>query len=324
MADSSRLRSSLGPGGEFDLIRQLAERLGSAAHDLGDDCAYLSCDDRLLAISTDSSAEGTHFRREWLSLSEIGYRAAAAAVSDLAAAGARTPSILAAVSAPDRADVVGVMDGIGEYMRRIGGQVIGGDVIRAGELSITVTAIGTTTRKVGRSGARPGDGIWVTGALGLPRAALLSWQRGEAPMPGARRRFAMPESRLEAGEWLVRQGATAMLDVSDGLASDAQHLAAASACALVIDLGRLPIDSEVGAAAVQAGVAPAIFAAYGGEDYELLVTLPPDFAEAEAFAAANGIGLTRIGTCEAEGSQPRGTMLSLHGVRVPIKAFNHY
>ena len=317
--------TELGPGKEFDTIRRIAAALGAAATELGDDCAFLSVGGEQLALSTDSCVERVHFRREWLTLQEVGWRATAAALSDLAAVGAGAPRVLAALTVPDRSEAEPLMTGVGAAAVSVGGVVIGGNVTHGRELSLTITVVGTVKQPVRRSGARPGDGLWVTGLLGLPRAALQTWLHGGIPAEPARRKFSHPEPRIAAGQWLAAQGASAMLDLSDGLAGDAGHIAAASRCRLEIDLGHLPIAPEVRAAAAASGQAAEPFAAAGGEDYELLVTLPAAFNSAEECLRKTGVPLTRIGSCLASGpAAPPGVILLTHGQPVELRGFDHF
>src|SRR5690606_8898779 len=133
---------------------------------------------------------------------------------------------------------------------------------------------------VRRTGARPGDGLWVSGALGGARAALAAWEDGRQPDARAREAFARPAPRLALGAWLAAAGAHAMLDLSDGLAGDARHLAAASGVRIAVELERVPLHHAVHAEAERARKAPARFAAEGGEDYELLAALPATFGSA--------------------------------------------
>lgn len=316
---------ALGPGAEFDLIRAIARALGPAAAPLGDDCALIPDGETTLALSTDVAVENVHFRRDWLEPDEIGWRSAAGALSDLAAEGAEAIGVLAAVVVPRSVaehDLVGLMRGVGEAVTAVGGRVLGGDLSSGHQWSVTITAVGRAARPVTRSGARPGDGLWVTGALGGARAALEAWLRGDRPAAEARAAFARPAPRLAAGTWLAAHGATAMLDLSDGLAGDAQHLAAASGVHLAVELDRLPVAPDVGAEAARLKVAPAAFAAQGGEDYELLVALPSKFAAADARAlgAATGLALTRVGTVEAG----TGVRLVLGGEDVTLAGFDHF
>jgi thiamine-monophosphate kinase len=183
---------------------------------------------------------------------------------------------------------------------------------------VTVTAVGRAARPVSRAGARPGESVWVTGALGGARAALEAWRRGETPGEDARRAFARPEPRIAAGRWLASHGARAMLDLSDGLAADAGHLAAASGVRIRLSLETVPVAPAAIAEARRLDIPVQVFAAEGGEDYELLVALPSDFGDAEVreFERACGLALTRVGAVQ-RGSGVRaellGRALELHG-----------
>jgi len=292
----------LGDGREFDRIRAIAAELGARAEGLGDDCAVVAWPGGVLVLSTDVSVEEVHFRREWLSLEEIGWRAAAAALSDLAAEGAAMVGLLAAVTVPRDAsdgEVASLMRGVGAAAAFAGGPVLGGDLSGGECWSVAVTVVGRAERPVTRAGARPGDGLWVTGALGGARAALEAFRASGEPAPAARLRFAHPEPRIAAGRWLAAAGAHAMLDLSDGLGRDLGHLAAASGTALEVTLDALPVHPD----------ADVEWAAAGGEDYELLAALPPDFDEAAArrCLAETGVPLTRIGRV-AEGAGVRCTL----------------
>jgi thiamine-monophosphate kinase len=316
---------ALGPGPEFDRIRHIIAALGPAASDIGDDCAIIEDRAGSLVVSTDLAIEGVHFRREWLTLDEIGWRAAAAALSDLAAEGAESVGLLASVGLPRGApesELMAVMTGIGAAVREAGGVVLGGDLSTSEQLAINITVIGRAARPVTRSGAKPGDGIWVTGHLGGARAALEAWQRGGTPAPESRAAFAHPVPRIKAGQALAKAGAHAMLDLSDGLGGDAPHLSAASRVRLEIDLDLLVVAPVVVSAAVLAGLPPAHFAALGGEDYELLVAMSAGFAAAEATDLAReiGVALTRIGSVE-KGS---GVRFVLGGREVALKGYDHF
>lgn len=318
-------RSALGGGAEFDRIRAILAALGPKAGAVGDDCVILPDGPGALALSTDLSVEGVHFRTDWLSWYEIGWRASAGALSDLAAAGARAVGVLVSLGAPGAAPAdasVELMRGVGDATASVGGVVLGGDLTRAAEWLVNVTVVGRAERPVRRSGARPGDGIWVSGQLGGSRAALRSWLRGDRPPEAAREAFATPKPRLGLGAALAAAGATAMLDLSDGLGGDAAHLAAASACGLEIDLGLLPLASDVAAAAAVEGVPPAIFAGWGGEDYELLAAMPAGFGPAEAarLTQATGVPLTRIGGVV----RGAGVRCRLGGAEVTLTGYDHF
>jgi len=315
----------LGPGPEFDRIRSIEKALGPRAGELGDDCALVLVGDEFIALSIDLSVEGVHFRREWLSLEEIGWKAAAGALSDLAAEAARPEGLLASVGVPkagDPGEVANSMRGVGEAAASVGGRVLGGDLSSAPVLTIDIAVVGRTARPVRRQGAQVGDGIWVTGELGGARAALASWSAGETPITTARRSFAHPVPRIGAGLWLAERGAHALIDLSDGLAGDAGHLAAASRVMIELALDRVPLHGAVPAAALKTSQLPAVFAALGGEGYELLVAMPRQFTSADAGALERemGIPLTLIGRVSA-GS---GAVCRLQGREVALTGFDHF
>jgi thiamine-monophosphate kinase len=314
---------ALGPGPEFDRIRGIVGLLGEQGAGLGDDCGVFRQGDEFIALSTDVSVEGVHFRREWISLEEAGWRATAAALSDLAADGAEPVGLLCAVTAPARSpppELLELMAGVRAAAAGAGSLVLGGDLASGAAWSVAVTVVGRTNAPVTRAGAEAGDRLWVTGTLGGARAALEAWRQGRTPLPGARVRFARPEPRIAAGRWLARHGARAMIDLSDGLAGDARHLAAASELSLVIDLDSLPVAPEAEQEARRLGLTPQQFAAEGGEDYELLVALPPSFAAANDFARECGIPLTCIG----ETSEGSGVRFDLSGHSIELTGFNHF
>ena len=317
--------SALGGGAEFDRIRRIVARLGLSAGPIGDDCAVIPEGSGRLVASSDLSVEGVHFRTEWLSLKEIGWRAAAAALSDLAAEGASAVGVLVSLGVPwgaTEGDPAEIMAGVGEAVASVGGVVLGGDLSGAGQWLVDVMVLGRAERPVTRAGARPGDTLWLTGRLGGARVALGAWAQGSAPPAGARAAFAHPEPRLAAGQALAAAGATAMIDVSDGLGGDARHLAAASACALEVDLDLVPVHPDVIETARREGIHSARFAALGGEDYELLVTMPHGFGPdgAARISRAGGVPLTRIGAV-APGS---GARFRLSGAEIDLIGFDHF
>jgi thiamine-monophosphate kinase len=294
---------SLAAGNEFDLLRSIFARLGPAAGVLGDDCALIDVGGTTVALSIDASLEGVHFRTDWLSFEEIGWRATAAALSDLAAVGATATGVLITLGLPDRDRAVGnaveIMAGVGSAVAAAGAKVLGGDLTRSDHYLVDVAVVGTVERAVTRGGARPGDELWVTGVLGAPGAALRALEAGQRLAPGLRHRFAKPEPRLVAGRRLGALGATAMIDISDGLAADARQLAAASALTLEIALERIPCWPGVSA----------IDALASGEEYELLVALPPTFSGSDAsrFTAEAGVAIARIGRCATGSPELRVT-----------------
>src|SRR5690349_5447142 len=259
--------TELGPGREFDIVREMQRRWGTLARGLGDDAAILDVPaGHRLVVSTDASVEDVHFRRGWLSPEEIGWRATAAALSDLAAMAATPLGFVVAVTLPDewRDALPGLVDGIGHAARDAATAIIGGDLTRGRDLALTITVLGHAASPLARGGARPGDALWVTGRLGGPLAALRAFERGDAPLPAHRARFARPRPRLAEARWLAAHGARAAIDVSDGLLAEAAHLAAAGGVRLRVDLDRLPCVE---------GTSPSD-AARSGEEYELLLAAP--------------------------------------------------
>lgn len=241
----------------------------------------------MLAISTDASVENVHFRREWLTLDEIGYRAVTGALSDLAAMGANGVGILVALSTPDepRENLDELSDGIARASSAAGVRIYGGDTTRGPVLSLTVTVFGNVRDTLRRDAARAGHHVYVTGALGGPAAAVRAFREGGEMLPEWRHRFAHPHARLREARWAAGRGARAAVDISDGLLADAAHVAAASNVRITIDLDRLPLVR---------GVEP-VFAARSGEEYEVLLTsaIPID---CEAFRSRFDTRLTEVGT----------------------------
>ena len=277
---------ALGPGQEFDAIRELLTRWGSRATGIGDDAAVVQLPrgDALVA-SVDSAVEGRHFRRGWLSAREIGYRATAAALSDLAAMAARPTGTLVALSVPDswRAELFEIADGIAEAVDATHAKILGGNLTGGNELSITTTVLGSAYAPLTRGGARVGDAVYVTGRLGGSGAELEALLNGAAPT-AHRARFVHPVARIHEALWLADRGASSAIDISDGLVADARHLASASNVCLSLDAETIPCSDGVSVER----------ALESGEEYELLVTAPRAFDVAE-FASRFGIPLTRVG-----------------------------
>ncbi len=297
------------PASEFDLIAAINERLPTEGERVripsGDDAAVVEADGAN-AVSVDAVVDGVHFRLEDFGPQAVGRKALAAGLSDLAAMGALPGEAYVVVGAPgDLPDdvLLGIADGLAEVAQRQGVTVAGGDLVSSPVLMVSVTAVGYEpegSRLVTRAGARAGDSIAVTGRLGGASGALaLMDGRGEIIPPELREAMLMrqidPVPRLREGLALAAEGATAMIDVSDGLGADAGHVAASSGCRLEIDLDRIPLAP--GLEEVAGGIGPALeLAASGGEDYELLVALPPDrMAAASEATAKTGTELTEIG-----------------------------
>lgn len=313
---------NLGPGGEFDLIRRIVGE-GVRAPEVqvgpGDDAAVLSDG---WVVSTDMSVEDVHFRRAWLSDEEIGYRAAAGALSDLAAMAATPVCVLVSCAAPPAVDVEAVNAGIREVAASVGASVVGGDLSRSpGPLVIDVVVLGRTDWPVQRNGAEPGDHVWVTGRLGAAAAAVRTWMAGEEPTAAARAAFARPTPRVAEARCLVEyEVVDAMIDLSDGLAGDAGHLAAASGVAITLEVDRLPLSEAL--SAFDRGESLDL-ALRGGEDFELCFVTDPDAVDVEDFRSRFGVEVTRVGTV----SEGAGVWLvDAEGKREPIGrgGFDHW
>jgi thiamine-monophosphate kinase len=300
--------------GEFELLAKMRERLPAPAPRVrlgsGDDAAIV-VPGGATATSVDALVDGVHFRREWTSLEQIGRKGLAVALSDLAAMGAEPGEAYVVLGVPADLDENGcleLLDGIGALAVETGTTLAGGDVSRAPALTLATTVVGHAAdpeELVTRAGASPGDVLAVTGELGGAAAGLLLLEGDEGALTPAAliARRLEPQPRLDAGRALASAGATAMIDLSDGLGGDARHLAAASGVGLRIDAAMLPIAPGVADVAAAAGRDPLELAACGGEDYELLAALPAERFEAAvaAVAAASGLGLTRIGVAVADG-----------------------
>jgi thiamine-monophosphate kinase len=264
--------------GELGLLAEL-ERRGLAVR-IEDDAALLPGG---RVVTQDVLVEGVHFRLDWISWRDLGFRAAAVNLSDLAASGADPEGLvvtLAVRSDTALGDVLELYEGLAEA----GVPVIGGDTSASERLVLSVTALGRSERVPGRGGARPGDVLVVTGPLGAAGAAYRE------------RRYSRPPLRLAEGRRLAAS-AHAMIDVSDGLATDAGHIAARSRCRVTIDLELVPLAD--GATTDDLGF---------GEDYELLA------------AVAEPAGFVEIGRCE----EGEGVELRLHGRPVELAGFEHF
>jgi thiamine-monophosphate kinase len=310
--------------GEFELIAAIRERIagrgaGESSPALvlgsGDDAA-ITVRDGATATSVDALVEGVHFRIPPFTHEDVGHKALAVALSDLAAMGAEPGEAYIQLGVPEgRGDeeLLELADGLARVAAEHGVAIAGGDVTRAPALLVAVTVVGAApdpAALVRRSGARPGELIAVTGELGGAAAGLLllSDERlgeslDDALAAALRRRQLAPEPRIAAGMALARNGATSMIDLSDGLGADAGHLASAGGVGLEIDLERVPVQAGVAEVAEGAGRDALELATAAGEDYELLVTLPPGRANAAAAAVgAGGSRLTVIGEVDGTGA----------------------
>jgi thiamine-monophosphate kinase len=292
--------------GEFGLVERFKERIGSPpAGEIwsGDDTAVVRAGDRVL-FTTDVLVEHVDFDLAYSSGEDIGWKALVANVSDIAAMGGAALSAVATLCAPPNTELRladGVVDGLLAAAYRYGVDLVGGDISEARSLSVSVALIGRASESgpVLRSGAKPGDALAVTGSLGGAAGGLKALRTGLIGMglePLIWRQL-RPNARLEEGIALAGAGATAMIDVSDGLAADLAHLVEASTCGCEVDSKSVPVDPALARLVeLDSDVDPHTLALTGGEDFELLVALPPTELEAAREALSRlGTSLTAIG-----------------------------
>lgn len=316
--------------GEFGLIARVVARLGAPPPPAGpgDDAAVVPAPDGRVVATTDLLVEGRHFRRNWSTAAQVGRRAAAANLADVAAMGAVPSALLVGIAAPADLPVVWceeLADGLRAECIRAGAIVVGGDVVRSdGVVTLAVTALGDLRGRVPvrRSGARAGDVVVVVGRLGWAAAGLAVLERDDGGLtrrhPGVVEALTAPVPVYAAGPLLADAGASALCDVSDGLLADLGHIAEASGVG--VELAALPVDPEVAAAATDLGVHALVFVAQGGDDHAFVATLArADVARAVKAVQSLGDGtrLWEVGQV-SEGSGVHGVELSGAG------GFDHF
>jgi thiamine-monophosphate kinase len=307
--------------GEFELLARIRERLpanGPRIHLGSGDDAAVSVPGGATATSVDALVDGVHFRRQLASPAQIGHKALATALSDLAAMGAEAGEAYVALGLPadfSEAECVEMLDGMTALATATGTALAGGDLTRSAQLFLAITVIGHASSPddfVTRGGARPGDALVLTGEIGGAAAGLRLLQNAEGSIDppirwpdsqsaahwagSLRRRQLEPTPRLLAGRALALAGATAMIDLSDGLGADAGHLAQASDVKLEIEAEAVPL--EAGAKALSAAMGREPWPLLnGGEDYELLASIPPARLEEATRAVYDKeeVALTQVG-----------------------------
>lgn len=304
---------TLGEVGEFGLIDRLTSGLTSNQHVIlgpGDDTAIVSAPDGRTLVTVDILIEGRHFRRDWSTPVDIGRKAAAASLADIAAMGGTATALVIAFAAPSdlpAAWAMQCMSGMSEEAALVGASIVGGDISAADSIVISVTALGdlAEAKPVLRSGAKPGDRIAVAGRVGWSAAGLAVLSRGFRSPRVLVNAHRFPEPPYAAGPLAAKSGATAMIDVSDGLIADARHVAEASGVVMSLTSSSLEVPEEMRATAAAYNVDPRLWLLTGGEDHALLAT----FGGRRKLPA----GFTQIGVVEAAGDEGPGVVVD--GVR---------
>lgn len=287
--------------GEFGLISRVVARLGSGSSALlgpGDDGAVVAAPDGRVVASTDVLVEGRHFRRDWSAPADVGHRAAAANLADIAAMGATPTALLVAFCAPADLDVSWAEElatGLSQEAALVGASVVGGDMSSSPTLTIAVTALGDLGGRppVVRSGAQPGDIVALAGRTGHAAAGYTILSRGFRTPKVLVEAYRRPVVPYAAGPLAASHGATAMIDVSDGLLQDLGHIASASVVGIDVRTAAFEVPPAMRDAASALGVDPYQWLLAGGEDHALLATFPPGRALPEGW---HEIGTVHDGT----------------------------
>jgi thiamine-monophosphate kinase len=275
----------LGEVGEFGLIARVTAGLPQGEGVLlgpGDDAALVAAPDGRVVATTDLLVEGRHFRLDWSAPYDVGRKAAAQSLADVAAMGARPTALLVGLGAPASFPVSAATElarGLAFEAAAVGASVVGGDVVRHDVVVVSVTALGSLDGRspVTRSGAQPGDVLVVAGLLGGAAAGLAALEAGRDDL-AAVAAHRVPSPPYAAGIALAELGATAMADTSDGLSGDLGHLAVASGVGFVVDVPALPRHPAVAEAAAILGADPVAWVLGGGEDHALVATVPAGVA----------------------------------------------
>jgi thiamine-monophosphate kinase len=300
---------SIAETGEFGLIARIVARLGTGDACLlgpGDDAAVVAAPDRRVVASTDVLVEGRHFRRDWAGATDVGHRAAAANLADIAAMGATPTALLVALCAPadlDASWAEELADGLSAEAALVGASVVGGDMSASPTLTIAVTALGDLAgcAPVVRGGARPGDVLALAGRTGYAAAGYTILSRGFRTPKLLVQAYRRPEVPYACGPAAARAGATAMIDVSDGLVQDLGHVATAGGVAIDIDRGAFEVPDQMRDAAAALGVDPYGWLLAGGDDHALAATFPAGTALPAGWRV---IGRVREGAGVTVGGRP--------------------
>ena len=268
--------------GEFGLVDALAAVFRQGEQVLvgpGDDAAVVRIRSGHVVVSTDLMVEGRHFRRDWASAEDVGHRAAAQNLSDINAMGGRAHSLTVGLAAPPDLPVQWALDfarGFADECALVGASVVGGDITRADEVVVAVTVLGSCTASpVLRSGAEPGDVLALHGRQGWAAGGLAVLGRGFRSPRVLVEAYRRPEPPYDAGLVAAEAGASAMIDVSDGLLADAGHIASASGVALDVRRSAFEVPEPLHAVGSALGADPLQFILGGGDDHALLAAFPP-------------------------------------------------
>ncbi|AXI79590.1 thiamine-phosphate kinase [Peterkaempfera bronchialis] len=278
------MQGTVGELGEFGLIRELTARLPhnpSVALGPGDDAAVVKAPDGRVVATTDVLLEGRHFRRDWSTAYDVGRKSAAQNLADIAAMGAVPTALLLGLVVP--ADLPAtwateLMDGLRDECQVAGAGVAGGDVVRGDTVMLAITALGDLQGRtpVTRAGARPGDLVAVTGWLGWSAAGYTVLSRGFRSPRAFVEAHRRPEPPYHAGPAAARLGATAMIDVSDGLIADLGHVATASGVDIDLRAADFDVPAQMADIGQAVGVDPLVWVLSGGEDHAIVATFPPE------------------------------------------------
>lgn len=293
--------------GEFGLIRALTADLksgGNVQHGIGDDCAVVAFGGKSMLLTCDASLEGVHFKRDWGAPEDLGWKAAVSALSDIAAMGGRANFVLVTLALPEELElafVEALYRGLADAVESAGAIIVGGDTSASHScIVLDLTVVGEVVgRPMLRSGARPGDVIAMTGAIGERGAGLHALLHG-IDGPALVREYLHPLPRLAEGQWLQAQpGVKAMMDVSDGLLPDARHIAKASGVGVDLRTDWLPASAILEEFWRKQRLNCGAQRLRSGEEYELLVVLEAAEAAAicEAFEKVFELPLTVVGEC---------------------------
>jgi thiamine-monophosphate kinase len=288
--------ATLADVGEFGMVAALAGRFEQGEHVFvgpGDDAAVVRTPKGHVVVSTDLLVEGRHFRREWAPALAIGRKAVASNLSDVNAMGGTAHSLTVGLAAPPDLPASWALDlaeGIAEEAALVGASIVGGDLTTAGEVVVAITVIGTcAVAPVLRSGAQPGDVLALAGRQGWAAAGLAVLARGFRSPRALVEAYQRPQPPYAAGLLAAQAGATAMIDVSDGLLADVGHIAAGSGVAIDVRRDAFVLADPMQAVGSALGVDPMQFVLGGGDDHALVATFPPAVVLPEGFTAIGSV-----------------------------------